>query len=403
MNNLTAPAGIVLVLHHDADLYGSDQSLLRTVRAMKAGGLTPVVVLPHDGPLVALIRAEGVELNIGPVGKVTRQLMRPAGLLRLARDLWTCVRFLSRVVAGRRVLLVYSNSVAVLGGGLWAKLHAVPRLWHVREIVVSPRLAVRGFPMMLAFMGGWCVCNSHATRSWITTEAPSLAARSSVIWNGLEAIDPPDPEAVAKLRAAHMIEADHVVVALVGRINRWKGQAVLIEAAALLRQQQRATLRFFIVGDVADGQIHYRETMLAQIGSACLEGHVFWLPFTREVDVVWAATDIAVVPSIEPEPFGRVAIEAMAHGVAVVASAHGGLAEIVEHGKTGLLVPPGNAPELADAIARLADSPALRKAYGRAGIARQQTHFSQAEHDRSLMALMRGLLAPGGAGNGASQ
>ena len=143
-------------------------------------------------------------------------------------------------------------------------------------------------------------------------------------------------------------------------------------------------LRFVIVGDVADGQHHFREQMLARIREQGLQDRVRWLPFTPDVDVVWAGSDIALVPSIEPEPFGRVAIEAMAHGLPVVAAAHGGLVEIVTDGETGRLVPPGDAAALATALETLSDSPALRQRWGRAGLLRQQQHFSQRAHDASL-------------------
>lgn len=383
----------VLLVHHDADLYGADQSLLRTVRAMKSSPFTPIVALPHQGPLVALLQAEGAEVHIGPVGKLTRQLMRPAAALSLLASMWRSVQFMGQVVAGRPIQLVYTNSVAALGGALWAALHRKPRLWHVREIVVAPKLAAIGFPTLLQWLGGWCVCNSNATRQWIVGARPALAARSSVIWNGLETSPPPSTGARNAFRAKMGLRDDDVVATLVGRINRWKGQGVLIEAARLLKAQGHVSLKFLIVGDVADGQNHFRQDMLAQIAAAGLQDSVLWHPFTPDVTSVWAASDIAVAPSIDPEPFGRVAIEAMAQQLPVVATAHGGLAEIVVDGVTGLLVEPGSAPALATAIARFADAPRLRQTMGQAGLQRQQQHFSQIEHDQKLMELLTTLAA----------
>lgn len=383
----------ILVVHHDADLYGADQSLVRTVRALKASPFTPIVALPHQGPLVALLRAEGAEVHIGPVGKLTRQLMRPLALPRVAWDMLQSVRFMARIVAGRPVRLAYSNSVAAVGGALWAALNQRPRLWHVREIVVSPKVAAWGFPWMLRTLGGWCVCNSNATQQWLIGGQPVLSDRSSVVWNGLEARTPPDPAAVQAFRQKLGYDRSQVVATLVGRINRWKGQGVLIEAMRLLKDQGHPRLRVLIVGDVADGQHHFRETMLAQIEAAGLQDRVQWHPFTPDIDLVWAASDIAVAPSVEPEPFGRVAIEAMAHRLPVVAAAHGGLAEIVQHGQTGLLVAPGNAVALAQALGELASDASLRDRLGRAGQLRQQATFSQQEHDQKLLSLMQTLAA----------
>jgi len=181
------------------------------------------------------------------------------------------------------------------------------------------------------------------------------------------------------------------VATLVGRINRWKGQDVFIAAASRMAAQGHRGVRFLVVGDVADRQHHFREAMLDQIRDAGLVGVVLWHPFTPDVDTVWAASDIAVVPSVWPEPFGRVALEAMAHGLPVIATAHGGLTEIVEHEKTGLLVAPGSAAELASALSLLTGDSGLRRSLGSAGRRRQLAHFSQVEHDRKLLALMSSL------------
>jgi glycosyltransferase involved in cell wall biosynthesis len=86
-----------------------------------------------------------------------------------------------------------------------------------------------------------------------------------------------------------------------------------------------------------------------------------------EVLAAWPHCTLAVVPSLWPEPFGLTAVEAMAAGRAVVASDTGGLRDIVAHEKTGLLVPPGDAAALGDAIARLLSDPAERQRMGAAG------------------------------------
>ena len=80
----------------------------------------------------------------------------------------------------------------------------------------------------------------------------------------------------------------------------------------------------------------------------------------------WRAATIAVVPSVWAEPFGIVVIEAMGGGCAVVASRVGGIPEIVEDGVSGVLVPPGDATALRDALASLIGDPARRGALGAA-------------------------------------
>ena len=86
-----------------------------------------------------------------------------------------------------------------------------------------------------------------------------------------------------------------------------------------------------------------------------------------EVLAAWAHCTIALVPSVWPEPFGIVATEAMASGRPVIASAVGGLQDIVVHGETGLLVPPGDVAALGNAITRLLSNPGEREFMGRQG------------------------------------
>jgi glycosyltransferase involved in cell wall biosynthesis len=115
----------------------------------------------------------------------------------------------------------------------------------------------------------------------------------------------------------------------------------------------------------------------------------------REVMAAWAGCSIAVVPSVWPEPFGTVAIEAMAAGRPVVASAVGGLREVVVHGETGLHVPAADPPALAEALGELLADPARRLRMGEAGRRRAQENFSAAAVVPRIEAVYRDALDQG--------
>ena len=100
------------------------------------------------------------------------------------------------------------------------------------------------------------------------------------------------------------------------------------------------------------------------------------VPF-HKIPALYASHDIVVFPSRVPEAFGRVALEAMAAGKPIVASAIGGLTDIIEDGKTGLLVPPGNIEELTTALAHVLGHADLRARLAQAGRKRYQTRFSE--------------------------
>ena len=94
------------------------------------------------------------------------------------------------------------------------------------------------------------------------------------------------------------------------------------------------------------------------------------------VMAAWAHAAVGVVPSVWPEPFGQVAIEAMACGRAVIASNVGGLRDVVVDGETGLMVPPGDVTALREALRMLLSDPARRARMGEAGRRRAQAFFA---------------------------
>jgi len=167
-----------------------------------------------------------------------------------------------------------------------------------------------------------------------------------------------------------------LVVTLMGRINRWKGQSLFIEAADKLRRRGFKNVHFLIVGSAVAGQEDLVEDLHHKIAQSSVAAHVHILAFTHDVWSVWDASDIAVVPSTEPEPFGMVAIEAMASGRPVVVAAHGGLLDIVEDGVSGLQFEANNAAKFAEAMEKLLLSADLRKQMGLAGKQRQEAVFS---------------------------
>jgi glycosyltransferase involved in cell wall biosynthesis len=100
-----------------------------------------------------------------------------------------------------------------------------------------------------------------------------------------------------------------------------------------------------------------------------------------------AAATVVAMPSLWPEPFGRVGLEAMAHGRAVVAFDVGGIREWLIDGETGFLVPPRDVDAMADRLTRLLDDPGLAASLGARGRARVEREFSAAEHVRRLLRL----------------
>jgi glycosyltransferase involved in cell wall biosynthesis len=189
-----------------------------------------------------------------------------------------------------------------------------------------------------------------------------------------------DPARVAQLRLVNLIEAwklfdGQPVVTLPGRLTHWKGQDVMIEALARL---QRRDLRVLFVGSGRPGQA---EALQRKIAEAGLEAVVQLTGECSDMPAAYMLSDVVVSPATEPEAFGRVIVEAQAMGRPVIASDLGAGREVVRPGETGLLVPPGDASQLAMALDKMLKlSKGERERMGEAG-----RNFVSSTYTRDLM------------------
>lgn len=371
---MSNPRWILLFIHASADLYGSDITLLELVAKLDRGRFRAIVVVPYVGPLVPRLQEAGAEVVVCPeLPVVRRQHMSFDGLLHLAfslRSIWS----LAGLIRRRHVALVHANTLALPLAGLAAGLTGRPQIWHVHEIIMRPRVVASVLATLSSALSTVVVANSRATADHyrLTRFASSTPIR--VILNGVDEGRLSGSSEVP-LRSLAGASSKDTVFTLIGRINRWKGHSVFLDAAERLAVE-REDVRFLIVGDSFTGQEHLSEAVDHRIQSSdILRGRAIHVPHTIAVGSVYDASDVVVVPSIEPEPFGLVAAEAMAAGLPVIASRIGALPEIVDDHHTGLLFHPGDAASLLAAMRRLSASSLRRIDMGRQGRERYERCF----------------------------
>jgi len=373
----------ILVVHSSAELYGSDRSLLDFVRH-RGRHIQVTVALPEQGILVKELEAAGAKVIVGEVCKIQRGMFTPRGMLGTVLAAFRSIRFLGSARHNDRFDIVYSNTVAILGGALCARLWGVPHVWHVREILAGSKTLTAGFRHLVAGLSSAVVCNSGQTLEWIRPNKNS--DKYKVIWNGFD-VPLVDLDRVAE-RARLGMTTDDILFVLVGRINAWKGQKLLVEAFASLAPGIATRAQLAIVGSAPAGQEHYESDLVAYVAKLGVSDRVKMIPYRADIDAIWVAADVVVVPSTEPEPFGRVAIEAMGFKQPVIAAAHGGLVEIVVDGVTGRLVAPCDVKALAEAMTEMISDAGLRHSMGEAGFARQCALFSVDGYASQLTSVM---------------
>jgi glycosyltransferase involved in cell wall biosynthesis len=225
------------------------------------------------------------------------------------------------------------------------------------------------FVKLLRQFSDRAVSNSRSTRSSFAGDAEN---DHRVIHNGIAAVSGMTRD---EARERLGIDRRAPVVTLVGRINSWKGQGLLVEAAARLRFRHPCA-RYRIVGDAPPGQPAFERELDAMIARLELTDVVQRVGFSSHAELEFRAANVVVVPSTRPEPFGLVAVEAMAQSAPVIGARHGGLTEIIVENETGLFFAPGDVGELANRISTLLTDDELAEELGRNGKERQQQHFN---------------------------
>ena len=181
-------------------------------------------------------------------------------------------------------------------------------------------------------------------------------------------------ERVVKLANDWRLTDGHPVIMLPGRLTRWKGQTVFIEAVAKL---ERRDIRCLIVGG-DQGRQDYRRELEAMVERHELGEVVRIVDHCADMPAAYMLSDAVVSASTDPEAFGRIMIEAQALGRPVIASDHGGARETVLPDQTGWLVPPGDPDALSEALHKvLALDEAARGRLSEAAIANVEKHFSK--------------------------
>ena len=206
-----------------------------------------------------------------------------------------------------------------------------------------------------------------------------------------------DPERVSAERVIQLAREWRLpdglpVVMLPGRLTRWKGHLVLIDAIARLNRQG---LRCVFVGA---GNVRYRRQLVDAIARRGLDELFQIAEDCRDMPAAYKLADVVVSASTRPEGFGRVIAEGQAMGRPVIATDHGGAREILRDDETGWLVPPGDADALALAIARALDLPqSKRLTLAERAMAHMRAHFTtKAMTDRTL-AVYEEILFPAAA------
>lgn len=381
------------------------KTILQVAPELSAGGVERTVLEVTE----AIVEAGGRALVASRGGRLEPELARLGGQLiridaksRNPVTIWLNTGRLRSLIREENVDLVHARSRAPAWSAhaaAKAEGAAFVTTYHGAYSGTSGLKRVYNSVMargdLVIANSAWIAAHVHAVHGLIPEKIVTIPRGVD-----LAAFDPAavPAEAVERVRSLWGLAGDpRLVLLLPGRLTRWKGQGLALEALALLSGQERAGLVLVLAGD-AQGRNAYVEELESQItrlglgASARLVSHVS----SPDMPAAYLAAGIVLAPSTRPEAFGRVAAEASAMQRPVIVSDHGGGRETVIEYVTGTRAEPGSAPALAGAIrAILSLGPAARASMGREGRAHIAAHFSKRGLQAATLCVYKRLLEQG--------
>lgn len=372
------PAPPVRALHvYPGNLYGGVEVFLATLARHRHPGLEHEFALCFEGRLADELRGAGATVH-------------DLGGVRFSRP-WTVLR------ARRRLARALASSPP----GVVVCHEAWP------HVLAAPVVRRAGLPLVhwvhgVAAPGRWYEALARRSPPDLTLVASRYAATTlhhrfpgashAVLYYPVAPPPGPDPRARAAVRRELGADEGTVVIVQTSRLERYKGQSLLIEALGRLRDRP-GWAAWVAGGPQRPDQVAYLDELRAAAGAAGIADRVSFLGERADVPRLLAAADIHCQPNVGPEPFGIAFVEALDAGLPVVSTRMGGAAEILDGGH-GLLVPPGDPGALADALAALIADPAGRARLGAGGPARARALCDPDAATARLRDLLAGVARP---------
>lgn len=347
---------------------GAEQTTLDVAQAVVRAGGTALVAT-RGGRMTARLEADGGRLALMPV-----QSKNPLTMLGNAARLIALIR-------DEKVSIVHVRSRAPAFAALWAAHVTRTPFVATYHGIYKAQSGLKRWYNAVMTRGDLVIANSDYTRDHVVAEHHVAADKLVTIPRGvdLERFDPDlvTPARISALRDAWSLpQDDRTIILLAGRLTRIKGHLTIVEAARRLAAQGRRDFLILFAGD-DQGRTGYAAEVEAAIAAAGLVESVKIVGHCDDMPAAYLLADLAILPTIVPESFGRAAVEPQVMSRPVIASNHGGVTETILHGKSGWLVPVEDPEAWAAAIGKAVDlGPDARRLMGELGRDRARQLYS---------------------------
>lgn len=345
----------ILFFDHSMFMSGAEYSLLDILKGLKKKDFDFMLLAVKNSELYDIasameINTESIYLsdNLLRLGKKDIQnslfiiLPKIFSVIKAVVNIWL-------IIKRNKINVIYTNTLkSHLLGGAAGRLAGIKVIWHMRDIPMQKR------PKKIMKIASVLLPHRIIAVSYAVKEL-FKGKKTTVIYNG---IDVPEIQRKANDDLPENV-AFHFnknqkgpLIGIVGQIAKWKGQDVFLEAAKML-QQRIPDAKYYIIGEALFNEAEFKKKLINYIKTNDLDEKVIFTGNLKNVFPAIKNLDVLVHCSIEPEPFGRVLIEALALGIPIIATSGGGIEEVINNGRDGYIVQRNDPQKLAETIEKL--------------------------------------------------
>ena len=385
----------IIFVSVSSDLYGASKALLVLVLQIKnkSKEFNPIVCIPYEeGPLKDRLKLEQIEIIEMPVLLLTRSMLKSLSFWNFFSEYKMAKKILQTKLKGRDILWVQSNTLATLFGSFYCFRNKAFHIFHVHEIIDRPWFVKYFFSFLQLIYADKIIFNSFATETFYTNVLKKLKNKSVMIFNGVDR----DSEAISNYYRNDLrldfynANKNMFLIGLIGRFNRLKGHKLLLEAFKEVNSIHPKTKLCFI-GSPPEGQENFLDDIKYKIEIENLSSKVTILPFQNDIYKFIDTLDAIIVPSIEPESFGIIAVEAMLSKRIVIASNLGGLSNIIKHKETGILFEVNKKIELTKSIINVIENPDIKSVIEQNAYKKAIVEFSVATMTNKFLSIYNSI------------
>ncbi len=345
----------ILFISHSSIIGGAEISLFTLIQNLDKSKFDISIILFEDGPFCEILKQTGYEPIVIKTSYEILKTKRyelgfiPYFILKHLILSIPNVLKIKKIIRNENPNYIHTNTIkAHILGGIAGKISKKPIIWHFRDYIKSS-FTKRIIDFFALWLPNLIITNSNFVASQFPIE---MKNKIITIYNGF------DFSSIENLKEPNLIKKEleininEKIVGIFSRIDPWKGHEFFIEFASKIIERF-PNIKFIIAGNSTEKEKEYELKLKSKLEELGIKQFFLFIGFKQDVLNYINCVDIVVNPSIEPEPFGRVVMEAMALGKTVVATKNGGPSEIIANGINGFLISNLDPSHWADTIIEL--------------------------------------------------